>query len=78
MAKRTEEKPKEKKPRGARYLYETKRRYWIRAAVVTLGLFGVIAWTNYPTRGAAAFLWAGGIAGAILAYFVISYYLYRR
>lgn len=78
MSKRAEDEPQGKKPRGSRYLNETPRRYWIRAAIVTLGLFGVIAWTSYPTRGASAFLWAGGIAGAILAYFVISYFLFRR
>lgn len=78
MSKREEDQPKPNKPRGSRYLNESNRRYWIRAAVVSLGLFGVIAWTNYPTRGASAFLWAGGIGGAILAYFVLSYYLYRR
>lgn len=63
---------------GQRYLRETPRRYWLRTAVVTIGLFLVILWFNYPTRGASAFLWAFGIAGLILAYFIISYYLFRR
>jgi len=64
--------------RGQRYLRESSRQYWIRAAIVTIGLFAVVLWLNYPTRGASAFLWAFGIAALVLGYFVVSYLMFRR
>jgi len=68
----------EKVRKPSRYLRETNRRYWLRVSIITIGLFAVVLWANYPTRGSSAFLWAFGIAGAILGYFVISYFLIRR
>lgn len=68
----------EETQRGQRYLRDTPRQYWIRSAIITLGLFALVLWLNYPTRGTSAFLWAFGIAGLILGYFVISYLLFRR
>ena len=64
--------------KGQRYLRDTPRQYWIRSALITLGLFALVLWLNYPTRGASAFLWAFGIAGLILGYFVVSYLMFRR
>lgn len=64
--------------RGQRYLRDTPRQYWIRSVIITLGLFAIVLYFNYQTRGAAAFLWAFGIAGLIFGYFAISYYLFRR
>ncbi len=79
MSKRGDKRTEEVVRKGSRYLRETPRRYWIRAAIVTIGIFGVVLYTNYSTRGPqSALLWALGIAGAILAYFVISYFLFRR
>ena len=79
MSKRGDKKTEETVRRGSRYLRETPRRYWIRTAIVTIGIFAVVLYTNYSTRGpTSALLWALGIAGAILAYFVISYFLFRR
>jgi hypothetical protein len=80
MAKKRDDSSPSKKTgqRGQRYLQDTPRRYWIRTAIVTIGLFAVVLWFNYPSRGASAFLWAFGIAGAVLVYFIISYYLFRR
>lgn len=54
------------------------RWYWIRTALITGLTFAVVMWYAYPARGNVAILWAGGLAAAILAYFVFSYYkLYR-
>ena len=46
--------------------------------VITIGLFAVVLWLNYPTRGASAFLWAFGIGGLVLGYFIVSYIMFRR
>lgn len=52
--------------------------YWVRTALITVLTFIVVVWYAYPARGNVAFLWAGGLAAAILAYFVFSYFkLYR-
>jgi hypothetical protein len=55
-----------------------KRWYWIRTVVLTVLIFVFVMWYTYPTRGNIAILWSAGLAGAILGYFVFSYYkLYR-
>lgn len=79
MSKRSGDDAEEKPRKPSRYLRETNRRYWLRTAIVTIGIFSVVLWLNYSTRGpSAAFLLAFGIAGAILAYFVVSYFMFRR
>jgi hypothetical protein len=65
------EEPSAPQPSGNRW-------YWIRTALITGLTFAVVMWYAYPARGNVAILWAGGLAAAILAYFVFSYYkLYR-
>ncbi len=55
-----------------------KRWFWIRTALLTVLCFVFVMWYTYPTRGNAAILWSAGLAGAILGYFILSYYkLYR-
>lgn len=79
MSKKDDKKTEEPVRRGSRYLRETPRQYWVRTAIVTVGIFAVVLFTNYSSRGpTSALLWATGIAGGILAYFVISYFLFRR
>ncbi|MCZ2112320.1 MAG: hypothetical protein LC131_00515 [Anaerolineae bacterium] len=79
MSKRSANKDQPKVNKPSRYLTESNRRYWVRTAVVTAGLFAVIFWFNQQTRGTTtALLLATGIAGAILAYFVVSYFMFRR
>ncbi len=55
-----------------------KRWFWIRTTLLTVLMFIFILYYTYPTRGNGAFLWATGLAAAVLGYFVLSYYkLYR-
>ncbi len=55
-----------------------KRWFWIRTALLTVLIFIFVMWYTYPANGNIAILWSAGLAGAILAYFVVSYYkLYR-
>lgn len=55
-----------------------KRWYWIRTIMLTVLIFVFVMWYAYPARGNVAILWAGGLALALLGYFVFSYYkLYR-
>lgn len=66
-----EEEPPAARPAGNTW-------YWIRTALITVLTFAVVMWYAYPARGNVAILWAGGLAAAILAYFVLSYFkLYR-
>lgn len=78
MSKRSGGNTEEKVRKPSRYLRETNQRYWIRIAIITVGLFVAVAWFSYPARGPAAFLWAAGLSGAVLVYFIISYYKFRR
>lgn len=55
-----------------------KRWFWIRTTLLTALVFIFILYYTYPTSGNGAFLWAIGLAAAVLGYFLFSYYkLYR-
>ncbi|MCA9866053.1 MAG: hypothetical protein KIS95_04530 [Anaerolineae bacterium] len=55
-----------------------KRWFWIRTILLTVLIFVFIMWYTYPSNGNVAILWSAGLAGAVLGYFVLSYYrLYR-
>jgi hypothetical protein len=55
-----------------------RRWYWLRAGLVAALVFIFVMWFAYPTRGTTAIVWAGGLAAAMLGYFVVSYYLLNR
>lgn len=70
--------PVEPKDDEQRVSAGTKRWFWIRTALLTILIFIFVMWYAYPTNGNIAILWALGLSGAILAYFVFSYFkLYR-
>ena len=67
--------PQEKKPQ----ITQAQRRwFWIRTVLITVLMFAFVMWFSYPTRGATALLWAGGLAVLILGYFTWSYFRFYR
>ncbi|MEZ4518123.1 MAG: hypothetical protein R3C44_15325 [Chloroflexota bacterium] len=54
------------------------RGWVIRGVVLSVLIFGFVAWRLYPIVGNMAFLWATLLAGAILGWLGFSYYLLNR
>lgn len=54
------------------------RGWVIRGVVLSVLIFAFVAWRLQPIIGNTAYLWAGGLAFAILAWLGISYYLLNR
>lgn len=54
------------------------RGWTVRAVLLTVLVFAFVLWRLYPIRGNAAFLWAFGLAGLIMGWYVISYYILNR
>lgn len=54
------------------------RGWVIRGVVLSVLIFAFVAWRLYPMVGNMAFVWATVLAGAILGWLGISYYLLNR
>lgn len=54
------------------------RGWVIRGVVLSILIFAFVAWRLVPIIGNTAYLWAGGLALAILGWLGVSYYLLNR
>lgn len=54
------------------------RAWMIRGVLLTVLIFAFVLWRLYPILGNTAFLWAFGLAAAIMGWTVFSYYLLNR
>jgi hypothetical protein len=54
------------------------RAWMIRGVLLTVLIFAFVLWRLYPILGNTAFLWAFGLAAAIMGWTIFSYYLLNR
>lgn len=54
------------------------RPWVIRAVLLSVLVFGFVAWRLQPVVGNSAYLWALLLAGVIIAWLGVSYYLLNR